>query len=181
MAKANSFKFDIECSQSGFVKLKAKYKSQTKTFVICVKDSGVGVKHEEKYLIFQEDIQLNLDQNYNVKGSGLGLSICKTLANSLGLELSFNSTNKKGSKFKLEFNCEDIVIKSKECLQSYENNMIQKKNSKITIFKKGNSILIDSHDEIRLKKFNNNMLFNEICAKKKSDIIVSMTDINLQK
>ena len=98
---SNSVKF----THSGYVKLKAKYLRESNDLEFTVKDTGVGIKPEEKHLIFQENIQLNLDQVYNVKGSGLGLSICKTLANSLGHDLNFYSILKKGTKFKLIIKC----------------------------------------------------------------------------
>ena len=94
---SNSVKF----TQSGLIQLKVEF-SENNRLQIIVKDTGIGIKEEDKHLIFQDNVQLNVDQKYNVRGSGLGLSICKILANSLGYELGFKSNFKQGSKFYLE-------------------------------------------------------------------------------
>ncbi len=83
---SNSIKF----TKQGYIKLNATHSTIHKTIEIIVKDSGIGIKKEEQGLIFQENVMLNHEEKYNFKGSGLGLSICRTMAKSLGHDIGFN-------------------------------------------------------------------------------------------
>ncbi len=96
---SNACKF----TSSGFIRLKAKIKKDSNLLEISIKDSGIGIKEDEKKLILQEMIQMNLEEDYNTKGSGLGLSITKNLANRLKLNVGFKSVYGKGSKFFINF------------------------------------------------------------------------------
>jgi hypothetical protein len=46
-------------------------------------------------------MELNINQEYNCGGSGLGLSICKSLSELLGHKISFNSKYHEGSTFQI--------------------------------------------------------------------------------
>jgi CheY-like chemotaxis protein len=73
---------------------------------ITVKDTGIGIKSEDYRQIFQDNANISLGESYNKQGSGLGLSICKNLANNLHYKLGFKSIYGKGSKFfiRIKFN-----------------------------------------------------------------------------
>ena len=93
---SNSIKF----TYSGVIKLRAKLLRDDKSVEISVKDTGFGINQVDSKTIFQDKkINLNLEDDYNTKGSGLGLSICKALADSLGHNIGFKSEYSKGSKF----------------------------------------------------------------------------------
>ena len=94
-----------------------KYLPQNNSVVIRVKDSGMGIKDTDNHLIFQENVQLCVNHEYNSKGSGLGLSIVKNLAQSLNHKISFKSTYGKGSRFSLEMQCLIKVNKNKNYLE----------------------------------------------------------------
>jgi signal transduction histidine kinase len=89
----------VKFTTSGFIKLSARYKKDFDKIYICVKDTGFGIREEDKNLIFKENIQLNIEHDYNSRGSGLGLSIASSLANLLKLNIGFKSVHAKGSKF----------------------------------------------------------------------------------
>ena len=57
---SNSVKF----TQSGLIQLKVEF-SENNRLQIIVKDTGIGIKEEDKHLIFQDNVQLNVDQKYN--------------------------------------------------------------------------------------------------------------------
>ena len=59
----------------------------------------MGIREEDYHLIFQENTKLNIDHEYNSKGSGLGLSIVKNLTNTLNHKINFKSQFGKGTKF----------------------------------------------------------------------------------
>ena len=96
----------VKFTKDGNIKLKAEYKYDRSIVEISVKDTGIGIREEEKKSLFKEKIQMDLNHDYNSKGSGLGLSICKSLANLLGYKIGFKSNYEKGSKFFLEIKCD---------------------------------------------------------------------------
>ena len=110
---SNAVKFTI----SGFIKIKATYNIINNSIEISVEDTGLGIKSEEHHLIFQENVQLNVEKEYNRHGSGLGLSITKSIADSLDHKIGFSSMIREGSKFYLRIKCkkktEDIFLKNK--------------------------------------------------------------------
>ena len=103
---SHAFKFTFY----GFIKLTVKYLSDLNAVEISVEDTGIGIKIEDHHLIFRENAQISLHKEYNSPGSGLGLSIVKSLADFLNLKPSFNSTYVKGSKFTIVINCLKLSI-----------------------------------------------------------------------
>ena len=101
---SNAVKFTI----SGFINIKANYIRRLNSIELCVKDSGLGIKTDDHHLIFKENVQLNVEKEYNSQGSGLGLSITKTLANNLDHEIGFISQYGEGSKFYLRMKCNNL-------------------------------------------------------------------------
>ena len=65
---------------------------------IWVKDTGMGIAPENLERIFERFYKVD---EY-VPGAGLGLSICRTMANSMGGDIGVKSTLGKGSKFWLD-------------------------------------------------------------------------------
>ena len=88
---SNAYKF----TKCGFIKIVAKYIKDSNIIEISVEDSGMGIKDTDYNLIFQENIQLNLEQEYSSKGSGLGLSITKNMAQALNHKINFFPVNYK--------------------------------------------------------------------------------------
>jgi signal transduction histidine kinase len=104
----------VKFTQSGSIKLKAKKCKDSGKLVISIKDTGIGIKNEDKHLIFLENTQLRMDDDYNHQGSGLGLSISKQLANMLNFMIGFKSELGKGSKFYIEiyqFSLNESILK----------------------------------------------------------------------
>ena len=67
-----------------------------------VKDTGIGVKEEEKAGLFESFQRLDMRRNRNVEGTGLGLSICVNFLRMMGSELQVESEYQKGSVFSFE-------------------------------------------------------------------------------
>jgi len=70
--------------------------------LIQVWDTGRGIAEENQHIIFEEFQQLNNPERDQNKGLGLGLSICKRLADLLKIDFSLKSQLGKGSVFSLE-------------------------------------------------------------------------------
>lgn len=69
---------------------------------LAVEDNGNGIKDDVLDKIFEPFYQVVTTDNYNNKGSGLGLSLSKSLAKKLGGDISVLSEYNKGSVFTLE-------------------------------------------------------------------------------
>lgn len=66
-----------------------------------VKDTGIGIQHDQLDLIFNEFYQIENPERDRAKGLGLGLSIVKRLCDLLEAQISVESTPGKGSSFHL--------------------------------------------------------------------------------
>ena len=141
---SNSVKFTI----SGFIKIQTKYIFKTNSIKISVIDSGLGIKSQDHHQIFKENVQLNVDKEYNSKGSGLGLSITKTLANSLDHEIGFISTIGQGSEFYLNIKCLNLNSSVKM------NSIIQKRNNKMILDSKEISLISQNYSCFQNNKIN---------------------------
>jgi signal transduction histidine kinase len=64
----------------------------------CVTDTGPGLEDADQARIFEEFVQLGRERG-ELRGSGLGLPICKRLATLLGGEVSVTSEPGRGSTF----------------------------------------------------------------------------------
>ncbi len=89
----------IKYTPSGTVDLQAKLNGQT--IAISVKDSGIGIGKTDQKHIFEKFYRAEDYRTRETNGTGLGLYVCRKLAEKLGFELSFNSRLNHGSTFVL--------------------------------------------------------------------------------
>jgi CheY-like chemotaxis protein len=66
---------------------------------ITIKDTGIGIKPEDRNKLFADYSRLDQRKNRNVEGTGLGLTITKSLCNMMNGSIYFESTYGKGSTF----------------------------------------------------------------------------------
>nr|WP_241393776.1 HAMP domain-containing sensor histidine kinase [Clostridium saccharobutylicum] len=95
------------------------------TVEIYVKDTGIGI--EEKHLknIFERFEQVDKSISRNAEGSGIGLSLVKSIVNMHGGKISVESEVGKGSIFKIELPVK-IVEEIEVCEQTKAcNNKIE--------------------------------------------------------
>lgn len=90
----NALKF----TYNGSVTLSYQYRPDNSVEFI-VSDTGIGIPKEKIPNIFHKFRQANDDNSRDFGGAGLGLSICKHLANALGGFLWVSSVEKVGSEF----------------------------------------------------------------------------------
>jgi len=69
-------------------------------FMLSVSDTGCGISDEDKKIVMDPFVQLG--DSAKIRGTGLGLPICKQLAASMDGQLTFVSELGKGSTFTLE-------------------------------------------------------------------------------
>ncbi len=74
---------------------------ENKLKIIC-EDFGIGIKKEEIDKIFERFFRAEKTERMNVKGYGLGLSLVKTIVNTLGGKIIVETEREKGVKFIIE-------------------------------------------------------------------------------
>ena len=91
----------LKYTNEGKVSLKVKL-NKDGNLQFFIKDSGIGIRDEDKAKLFKPFEQLDLRKNKNVVGTGLGLAISHNLAKIMGGDLWFCSAYGEGSEFCVE-------------------------------------------------------------------------------
>jgi signal transduction histidine kinase/CheY-like chemotaxis protein len=89
----------IKFTEAGEVRVSAQLSEDRRTVSFCVSDTGIGIAPEDQGRIFDEFTQLHSPLQGRVKGTGLGLPLCRRLAHLLGGDVSVNSERGVGSVF----------------------------------------------------------------------------------
>jgi signal transduction histidine kinase/CheY-like chemotaxis protein len=95
---SNALKF----TERGEIRVSATFVSQRNTIIFTVVDTGIGISAEDQALIFEEFTQLEHPLQRRIKGTGLGLPLCRKLATLLGGSVSLKSQLGVGSTFSAE-------------------------------------------------------------------------------
>ena len=72
-----------------------------KETVIRISDTGIGISDEKKEAIF--DLFYQVDDSRNKEGFGIGLSLSKDIAETLGARIEVRDNNPKGTIFLIKF------------------------------------------------------------------------------
>jgi len=99
---SNALKFTVQ----GSVQLKAHLHSKDNSQVILqvdVTDTGIGIAEADLGKVFSNFTQLDDRLSRSYEGTGLGLTLCKQLAEMLGGKISVQSSPGQGSTFSLIF------------------------------------------------------------------------------
>lgn len=94
---SNALKF----TEHGEIRITVSSHKEQQTFTVAVADTGIGIRAEDQALIFEEFSQIDNPLQRRVKGTGLGLPLCKKLAKLLGGDVSVESQIGQGSVFRL--------------------------------------------------------------------------------
>ncbi|HEX4769866.1 MAG TPA: ATP-binding protein [Bryobacteraceae bacterium] len=94
---SNALKF----TQAGEVRVSAVVNESSDSVVFQVKDTGIGIHPSDQERIFQEFAQIQHPLQKQVKGTGLGLPLSRSLAVLLGGSLTVQSSPGAGSTFTL--------------------------------------------------------------------------------
>jgi signal transduction histidine kinase len=90
----------IKFTEHGFIAVRA-HRGAGDQIVFEIEDSGIGIAPEHHALIFHEFAQVDGTVQLRMRGSGLGLSLSRRLAELLGGTLTVASTPGVGSTFRL--------------------------------------------------------------------------------
>lgn len=94
---SNALKF----TEQGSVLVYAAHDPEADTIAFAVADTGIGISHDNLQLIFEEFSQIEHPLQRRSKGTGLGLPLCRKLAELLGGRVDVASTVGVGSTFTL--------------------------------------------------------------------------------
>lgn len=75
------------------------FEENSKFIKISVKDDGLGIKEEDKKRIFDRFFRSADVRAKNINGSGIGLSLLKSISNTLGIRVNLISEYGKGTEF----------------------------------------------------------------------------------
>lgn len=106
----------VKFTSQGFVKVKVSSEllaDKKVSVTFNVEDTGIGINKEAQKLLFKTFYQADTSTTRKYGGSGLGLSICKQLANKMGGDIYFESEENKGSIFTFH-----IILDEGEVLKS---------------------------------------------------------------
>ena len=92
---SNALKF----TERGSVAVRARLTEDAQCVVFCVTDTGIGIASEDQAAIFEEFVQVANPLQRKVKGTGLGLPLCRQLAGLVGGEVGVESRPAEGSTF----------------------------------------------------------------------------------
>jgi signal transduction histidine kinase len=92
---SNALKF----TEGGEVRVSTRHDEKSGTVTFSVSDTGVGIAREDQERIFEEFTQLANPAQSQFKGTGLGLPLCRKLAELLGGRIELESEIGVGSKF----------------------------------------------------------------------------------
>jgi len=172
---SNSVKFTNE----GFIKLKFSKSIEKNQLIISLEDSGIGIRKEDQLFLFRDYSKLEKNNiinslNDNNIGSGLGLSICKNLAEKLKMNINLQSDYGKGTIMSLNINYENLendlnmIIKNK--YQSNSDNF----NSTLNEGENKKNKNYNLNNEIENTK--NILLYNSYKQESKCDNLISFID-----
>jgi len=108
----------VKFTKCGNIKITFKLEKNEGFLKIIIRDTGIGIKDSDKEKLFNDFVMLGDGINLNSQGSGLGLSICKSLAYKMKLKLNFKSEYGSGSKFFIQ-----IPVNNDSHLHKSSNNL----------------------------------------------------------
>lgn len=95
--------------------------NETVMLKVSVKDTGIGIKEEDLSLLFKDFQRLDMTQNRNIEGTGLGLVITQRLAELMGGRIEVSSVYGEGSEFTVYI---PQTISGDELIGSFDNNTL---------------------------------------------------------
>ena len=138
----------IKYTEKGQVEFKVDWISESNALDISVRDTGNGIKEEDKDKLFAKFERLQVEKVSSVQGTGLGLSITKDLIELMNGTLDVQSEYKKGSIFRVMI---PQVIGSEEELNKLREQLAFEE---INIDYSGKKLLIEDDNELNIKVLN---------------------------
>lgn len=138
----------IKYTEKGQVEFKVLWINESNALDISVRDTGNGIKDEDRDKLFAKFERLQVEKVSSVQGTGLGLSITKDLIELMNGTLDVQSEYKKGSIFRVMI---PQVIGSEEELNKLKE---QANFDSFDIDYSGKRLLIVDDNELNIKVLN---------------------------
>lgn len=103
-------------------KIDINIEDNTSNICIRVKDTGRGIPEDKLHSIFERFVQVDKSLTRNHEGSGIGLSIVKSLVDQQGGTISVTSQEGKGTEFIINIPCR--LVPNKACIKSAGGDQI---------------------------------------------------------
>ncbi len=116
---SNAVKYSKE---NGEIRIRAFPHFQEKKIIISIKDNGIGIPKSEQYKVFQKFAQIVHPGYQPIKGTGLGLALCKELVEKSGGSIWFESEEHKGTTFYFTI----PIYEEEEDFQYYKQQLLKK-------------------------------------------------------
>lgn len=84
-------------------RIRCELKEEHEHIVLCVSDEGPGIAMEERKKVFQKFYRIGNEQTRSAKGTGLGLYLCKKIADDHGATIKVEQHVPHGSNFVVKF------------------------------------------------------------------------------
>ena len=155
---SNAFKFT---PKEGDIELSVRVDEKNKKCILSVKDSGIGIPKEKRYLLFSRFSQINFSNS----GTGVGLSLVKEFVdvhkgkvyfeeNPMGgsifnVELSVSKETYAGENFITSASVPDIVEEVSPARSPVEENVWVETKVDTQVLAEYRLLIIDDNDDIR--------------------------------
>ncbi|MCR5337767.1 MAG: response regulator [Lachnospiraceae bacterium] len=155
----------VKYTEKGRVRLSVNVKDRDQKSVrirVCVEDTGIGIKEEDKSRLFESFKRLDEIRNHSIEGTGLGISIVTNLLTMMGSMLEVESTYGKGSKFSFTIRQE---IADPAPIGNYEQRLKEggrRRKQDDVISSPDAKILVVDDNEMNLKVVRNLLKLNGI-------------------
>lgn len=141
----------IKYTEKGYVKFSVQIHKKTDdkvTLYYEVKDTGIGIRKEDRIKLFDSFQRVDIERNRQIEGTGLGLTITQNLVNMMGGTIGVESEYGTGSTF--FFSIEQTIIDdtpiSKTDYQSYQNSVLEKELEQLFIATNANILIVDDNE-----------------------------------
>lgn len=114
-------------------KIKVSIHEENENITIKVKDNGIGIKKENFKIIFERFRQVDKSLARNSEGSGIGLSLVKSLVEMHGGTIQVKSKYGLGSEFIIKLPCKTLDINNNNSAYEQNSNNIEDYIERINI------------------------------------------------
>ena len=116
--------------------------------IISVKDTGIGIKDEDRGKLFESFQRLEEEKNRNIEGAGLGMSITMSLLKQMGGTMDVESVYHQGSTFTVTIPQRVIdgdPMGDFEALM-HQKNLVQEKKNRAFTAPEARVLVVDDND-----------------------------------
>ena len=118
-----------------------------------VKDTGIGIKEEDKEKIYNAFQRVDVSRNRNIEGTGLGLNIARQYLNLMNSQLQIESEYEKGSEFSFEIIQNVVDITPIGDYKEDVSDISEDESTKAAFVAPQGKILVVDDNKLNLKVF----------------------------